>query len=130
MQDAPRLYPILRFADPDAMIGWLTSALGFSTRAIYRDEAGGVRHAELMLGPSILMVGTAQDGTVGNGLPPYVAVDDADALHGRLAAAGTVIVDPLKDTDYGSRDFSCRDPEGNLWYFGTYRPSPSDTAGT
>jgi uncharacterized glyoxalase superfamily protein PhnB len=28
----------------------------------------------------------------------------------------------LTDTDYGSRDFSARDPEGNLWTFGTYRP--------
>ena len=28
----------------------------------------------------------------------------------------------LTDTDYGSRDFSVRDPEGNLWSFGTYRP--------
>jgi uncharacterized glyoxalase superfamily protein PhnB len=28
----------------------------------------------------------------------------------------------LVDTDYGSRDFSVRDPEGNLWSFGTYRP--------
>ena len=28
----------------------------------------------------------------------------------------------LTDLDYGSRDFSVRDPEGNLWSFGTYRP--------
>jgi uncharacterized glyoxalase superfamily protein PhnB len=27
------------------------------------------------------------------------------------------------DTDYGSRDFTVRDPEGNLWAFGTYRPT-------
>jgi len=27
------------------------------------------------------------------------------------------------DTDYGSRDFTVRDPEGNLWAFGTYRPA-------
>jgi uncharacterized glyoxalase superfamily protein PhnB len=24
---------------------------------------------------------------------------------------------------HGSRDFSARDPEGNLWSFGTYAPS-------
>jgi uncharacterized glyoxalase superfamily protein PhnB len=28
----------------------------------------------------------------------------------------------LADQHYGSRDYSCRDPEGNLWSFGTYRP--------
>ena len=26
------------------------------------------------------------------------------------------------DTDYGSRDFTAKDPEGNVWYFGTYQP--------
>ena len=25
-------------------------------------------------------------------------------------------------TDYGSRDYSARDLEGNLWSFGTYEP--------
>ncbi len=28
------------------------------------------------------------------------------------------------DTDYGSRDFAARDPEGNRWSFGTYRGEP------
>jgi uncharacterized glyoxalase superfamily protein PhnB len=29
----------------------------------------------------------------------------------------------LTDTDYGSRDFAVRDPEGNHWSFGTYEPT-------
>ena len=29
----------------------------------------------------------------------------------------------LADQDYGSRDFAVRDPEGNIWSFGTYRPA-------
>jgi uncharacterized glyoxalase superfamily protein PhnB len=29
---------------------------------------------------------------------------------------------PPTDLDYGSRDFSVRDPEGHVWSFGTYRP--------
>lgn len=28
--------------------------------------------------------------------------------------------------DYGSRDFACRDPEGNLWSFGTYWPKANE----
>ncbi len=28
----------------------------------------------------------------------------------------------LEDMDYGSREYSVRDPEGNLWSFGTYDP--------
>ena len=33
----------------------------------------------------------------------YVAVQDADALHDRIVAAGGEIALPLQDTDYGSR---------------------------
>lgn len=32
-------------------------------------------------------------------------------------------VRPLVDQDYGSREYSARDPEGNLWSFGTYNPA-------
>ena len=50
------------------------------------------------------------------------AVDDVDALHDHAVAAGAEVALELTDTDYGSRDFTLRDPEGNLWAFGTYRP--------
>ena len=38
--------------------------------------------------------------------------------------AGAEITDALHETDYGSGDFAARDPEGNLWTFGTYRGEP------
>jgi len=34
-----------------------------------------------------------------------------------------VLTEP-HDTDYGSREFSVRDPEGNRWSFGSYRGAP------
>jgi uncharacterized glyoxalase superfamily protein PhnB len=37
---------------------------------------------------------------------------------------GCYVVIELHDTDYGSRDFAIRDPEGNRWSFGTYRGEP------
>ena len=52
----------------------------------------------------------------------YVAVDEVDTLHDTAKAAGAEIVLAPTDQDYGSRDFSARDPEGNIWSFGTYRP--------
>jgi uncharacterized glyoxalase superfamily protein PhnB len=51
-----------------------------------------------------------------------VVVEDADAHFAHAQAAGAEIVRGLTDQDYGSRDYSARDPEGNLWSFGTYRP--------
>jgi uncharacterized glyoxalase superfamily protein PhnB len=49
-------------------------------------------------------------------------VDDPDAHCARARAAGATIVRELEDADYGSRGYQARDPEGHLWYFGTYRP--------
>ena len=52
----------------------------------------------------------------------YVVVDDARAHYERAKEAGAEIVRESEEQDYGSTDYSARDPEGNLWSFGTYRP--------
>lgn len=124
----PAFYPSLLYRDPDAGIEWLERVLGCKRREIHRDDDGAIVHAELEFGGSIVMVGSAGIGREPfASLPPgssllYVAIEDPDSLHDRAAAAGGEVVVPLTDTDYGSRDFTLRDPEGNLWAFGTYRP--------
>jgi uncharacterized glyoxalase superfamily protein PhnB len=57
---------------------------------------------------------------------PYIIVDDADAHYARAVAAGAEIVLDIVDEDYGGRGYSCRDPEGHLWNFGTYDPWARD----
>ncbi|WP_247646188.1 VOC family protein [Labrenzia sp. VG12] len=50
------------------------------------------------------------------------AIDDADQAFARAKAAGATILQEPEDRDYGSREFICQDPEGNLWCLGTYWP--------
>ena len=50
----------------------------------------------------------------------YVVCDDPDGLFERATGAGAQVVRGLRDEEYGSRGFTVRDPEGNLWSFGTY----------
>ena len=50
----------------------------------------------------------------------YLVTDEPDDLHDRAVEAGAEIVMPLFDEEYGSRGFSCKDIDGNLWSFGTY----------
>lgn len=128
--DAPCLFPTLRYRDPEAAIRWLTGTLGFREHAVHRHD-GGIAHAELALGASILMLGQARDDEYGGLVGDldgrrtdalYLAVADPDALFGQVSASGATIVQPLHDTDYGSREFACRDPEGNLWSIGSYWP--------
>ena len=52
----------------------------------------------------------------------YVVVADADAHHARSVAAGAKILRPIQDESYGGRGYGCADPEGHVWYFGTYDP--------
>jgi uncharacterized glyoxalase superfamily protein PhnB len=122
-------YPTLRYADPDAAMVWLERTLGFERREDHRDESGTVVHAELSLGPAIVMLSAAAAGREpfrslpAGGTLVYCGVDEVEALHDRASKAGADIALELTNTDYGSRDFTLRDPEGNLWAFGTYRPA-------
>ncbi|HEX4345418.1 MAG TPA: VOC family protein [Solirubrobacteraceae bacterium] len=122
------IYPSLRYRDARAAIDWLAEAYGFEEMQAHADDEGIVRHAEIRGFGGIVMLGTEPEGGdplwgehTGQGWM-YLSTDDVDALHDRAVAAGAEIVRPLQDTDYGSREFSSRDPEGNVWSFGTYAP--------
>jgi uncharacterized glyoxalase superfamily protein PhnB len=126
-QHRPAAYPTVLYRDAGAAIEWL-APLGFEPLEDHRDESGNVLHCEMALDSAIVMLGTAGAGRdpfrslSAGGALVYVAVSDVDALCEKGRAAGAdVAVEPM-DTDYGSRDFTLRDPEGNLWSFGTYRP--------
>ncbi|TCU60266.1 putative glyoxalase superfamily protein PhnB [Bradyrhizobium sp. R2.2-H] len=128
--EAPRLYHTMRCRDAEAMIAWLKNVLGFAEHVVYRKE-GTVIHAELAFGSSILMLGAHRDDAYAKRVGDisgqrtdavYLAVDDPDALYEKVKAAGAKIEMEPYTTDYGSRDFAARDPEGGLWSFGTYWP--------
>jgi uncharacterized glyoxalase superfamily protein PhnB len=126
--NAPTLYPVLAYRDARSAIDWLERAFGFE-RMMVHPEDGPVVHAELALGTGVLMVSTLDDAH--GDLPkrrfnaPYVYVADPDAHCARAIAAGAEITRELQDTPYGSREYCARDPEGNEWSFGTYRPVPA-----
>ncbi len=123
--------PFLGYEDPRAALDWLAKAFGFAAGAVHEDENGKVVHAEMRFGDGMVMLGqpgrsfgmkTAKElGAANQGI--YSIVDDGiDAHYERAVAAGAEVVMDLHDTDYGSREYMVRDPEGNLWSFGTYRP--------
>lgn len=130
--------PCLRYRDAPRMIDWLCEVFGFTRNASYSDGQGGVAHAQLTLGPGMLMLGSARDDDFGQAQStpadlggttqsPYLVVSDADAVYQRAKAKGARIVIEIKDEDYGGRGFSCRDPEGHLWNVGTYDPWQTKT---
>ena len=121
----PSVVPSLRYRDAARAIEFLVEAFGFERHAVHEGENGTIAHAELVYGDGMVMLGTDREDSYGSHVGQgwiYVVVEDADAHCARARAAGAEIVRELEDQDYGSRDYSARDFEGNLWSFGTYRP--------
>jgi uncharacterized glyoxalase superfamily protein PhnB len=119
-------FPVLRYEDAREAIRFLEAAFGFETHATHDGENGGVAHAELALGDQFVMLGSTSEGEERFGAgrqSVYVVVDDPDALYDRAEEAAATIEREPTDQDYGSREFTARDPEGNLWSVGTYRPA-------
>jgi uncharacterized glyoxalase superfamily protein PhnB len=126
---APRVWPTLRAHDGRALIKFLVDAFGFEETVVYGD-GDRVDHAQLDWpeGGGIMLGSAREDGSERVSQPgtasAYVVTASPDALYERAKAAGAEIILELYDTDYGSRDFAARDPEGNRWSFGTYAGEP------
>src|SRR3954454_22758028 len=117
--------PVLRYRDPRRAVDFLAEAFGFSQHAVHEGESGGVEHAELVYGDGMVMLGPDRSDVFGGGAGHGGGdgvVEDADAHCAQARSAGAEIAREPEDQDYGSRDYTARDFEGNLWSFGTYRP--------
>jgi len=126
--------PCLRYRDAPAAIEWLCRAFGFEKHLVVPNQDGTIAHAQLSFGAGMVMLGSVLESEFGRLMKQpdeiggaetqtaYVIVSDADAVYARAKAAGATIVMEIKDEDYGGRGFTCRDPEGHLWSFGTYDP--------
>ncbi|MEV6794829.1 VOC family protein [Streptomyces sp. NPDC051320] len=126
---AVTISPTILYDDAKAAIRLLKEAFGFSEQAVYEDEQGRVLHAELAYGDGLVMLGSkGREGVFakamagGGPVGVYVVVQDTDAHHRQAVEHGVEILMPPTDQDYGSRDYMARDPEGNVWSFGTYVP--------
>jgi uncharacterized glyoxalase superfamily protein PhnB len=124
------IYASMRYRDTRAAIEWLEQAFGFQRHAVHDGPGGSVAHAELRYGDGIVMLGDwrGEDDhrRPGQGWA-YVVVEDLEAHLATARAAGAEIVSGPQIEDYGSF-YGARDPEGNLWSFGTYGPEPERSA--
>lgn len=126
--------PSQRYRDAHAAIDWLCNVLGFTRNAVYEGPDNTVAHAQLTLSGGMIMLGSGKEDEFGRGFRPpaelsnvetrsvYLVVEDVDAVWERAQAAQAVVLRPLHDTAYGSREFAVKDPEGHSWSVGTYDP--------
>ncbi len=123
--------PTLRYRDARRAVAFLEEAFGFESNMVVEGDGNSVEHAQMTHGNGMIMFGSdreseygehvSADGTAGGGL--YVVISsDVDAHMERARAAGATVVIEPRDEDYGGRDYTCTDFEGNVWTFGTYDP--------
>jgi uncharacterized glyoxalase superfamily protein PhnB len=120
-----RIIPYLFYADVAAALEFLTAAFGFESRLVHKEPDGRIVHAQVGLGDAVVMMGPAQAQfgfasprtlpALHSGIVVYV--DDVDAHCQRARAAGSTIEREPADQEYGVREYTARDREGNQWFF-------------
>ena len=124
----------LRYRDVAAAVDWLCAAFGFEKQTVVAGESGAIVYAQLTFGRAMLMLAPVRDTPLDKFMKQpdevggaetqccYFVVADADAHYARAKEGGTEIVLEVQDDDFGGRGYTCRDPEGHIWTFGTYDP--------
>ena len=131
------IIPNLRYANAPRAIDFLCAAFGFKRHAVYPSEADPniIQHAQLVWADRMVMISSAMDTphvsaarmktaaeAGGPTMGLYLIVEDVDAHALRARNAGAEIIREPEAEDYGGRGYSARDPEGNVWSFGSYDP--------
>lgn len=113
--------PYLYYADAGAALDWLARVFGFVEEVRYVDADGVVRESGMRIGDATIeLCGHAPDPGHGEGLLLIVHVDDVDAVHARVTAAGVEAPAPVQKP-YGVRSLTVTDPWGYRWDF--WQPS-------
>ncbi|MGB5693440.1 MAG: VOC family protein [Flavobacteriaceae bacterium] len=133
-QNGSVIIPTMRYKDALKAIEWLCKAFGFEKHLVVPGENGAIVHAQLRFGNAMIMLGSENDNEYGkflktpkdlngsNTQTPYIVVEEIDKHYQKAITGGAKIILGIKDEDYGGRGYSCQDPEGHIWNFGSYNP--------
>jgi PhnB protein len=123
--------PYVIVPDARAAIDFYARAFGAVQTSFSADDSGKVRHAEVRIGDSPVMlaedfefrgVSAAHPGALGGrtSLHMYLYVPDVDAMFAQAVAAGAREVMPVTDQPYGERSGGVVDPFGHVWWMATH----------
>lgn len=81
---------------------------------------GGIGHAQLMIGDSMVMLGDATERNPAMPGALNLYAEDCDDTYNRAIAAGATSLMEPADQFWGDRMAGVRDPVGNVWYISTH----------
>jgi PhnB protein len=120
------LFVYLCVRDSAAAIDFYARAFGATERFRLTEPSGRVGHAELQIGPAVVMLADefpecGFTAPPSEGLPSLVIhlhVDNADSMARQAVAAGATMLSEPADQFYGERSCKLRDPFGHTWLLG------------
>jgi len=120
--------PYLIVQGGESAIAFYRKALGAS-EVMRIADAGKVRHAELQIGDSRIMLadehpelGAVSPKTIsGSPISIHLYVENVDAVVDRAVAAGAKLIRPVADQFYGDRTGGIEDPFGHRWFIATHK---------
>jgi PhnB protein len=112
--------PYLTVDDAAILIDFLQRAFNAQVKYEMKDNKGNIRHAEVSMGDSVLMIGQARDEWTPRPMTLYMYVTDVDALYKSALAAGAKSLQEVTTQFYGDRSGGVEDPQGNYWWIATH----------
>ena len=102
--------------DTARLIEFAKQAFGAAELARIPGPAGGIGHAEVRIGDSVVMMFDAPAGWPDTPAFLRLYVEDGDAAYRRALQAGAAPVTVMTTLFFGDRVGRIRDPLGNIWW--------------
>ena len=126
MSDIHEVFPYLRVHNAAEAIEFYGRAFGATERFRLTEPGGRIGHAELQIGPAVIMLSDEYPehgirgprSLGGTSMSLHLHVGDVDRAFERAVAAGAEVLRPLADQFYGERGGTVRDPFGHEWVLG------------
>ncbi len=107
--------PYLIVADPQQLMDFMKTVLGAKEKMLVPNDAGGIMHAEVFIGDSVIMFAGSSEQYPTQTAGMFVYVQDADVAYRLALENGATSVMEPRDQDYG-RSGGVVDPQGNTWW--------------
>jgi PhnB protein len=112
--------PYLSVPDAQSLIDFMVKVFDAKEREMIRNSDGQIRHAEVQIGDSVIMLGATSRTHHIATATLYVYVDDADARYQKALAAGATSISEPANQFYGDRHGGVKDANGISWWIATH----------
>ena len=112
--------PYIMATDAPKLIADLKLIFGATQMDLHTDESGQIRHAEVKIGDSVIMLAEGGGPYPASPVTIFVYVPDVDAAYQRAMGQGLTSLREPADQFYGDRSAGFKDHSGNTWYAATH----------